>query len=300
MNSKKTAITSLLFFSFFVTMGQQVVKIPFKLTEYNNLSISTIINKTDTVNLMFHTAANAVTLTEESVKKLKTLHFTENIDSIKSWGGQANSSRLSIGNKIRIGELDWDNVSISENQNSGQYTDGKFGIDLFKGHIIELDFDNSVIRLHKKLPKKTKKYQQIKLIAEDDELFLEAEIETKNSKFKNKFLIHSGYAGAILFDDEFAKNTKLNDDLKIIGEKKLKDSFGNVLTAKQVVLPALYIQSFKLSEVSAGFFDGAIGRQKISILGGDILKRFNWIIDAKREFVYLKTNKLTNNLYRKM
>jgi hypothetical protein len=290
----------LFFFSPFLTRGQKVYTIPFRLTEYNNLSVEAILNETDTVNLMFHTAANSVTLTEEAIKKLKSLRFTNNTDSIKSWGSQTNSSRLSIDNSISIGELKWKNVPVWENINSGQYTDGKFGIDLFKGRVIEIDFDNSIIHLSEGLPKKVNKYKKVKLISRDDNLFIEANCKTKDSSFKNKFLIHSGYSGAVLFDDQFAKDARLNDKLQVIGEKILTDSYGNILKAKQVILPGLIIQGFKLVDVPAGFFDGAIGRQKISILGGDILKRFNLVIDAGREYIYLKPGKWMKTGYRKM
>jgi hypothetical protein len=296
----RVSFTILFFLSFFSSVAQKVDNIPFHLTEYNNLSVKTIINETDTVNLMFHTAANSMTLTEEAVKKLKSLRFTENTDSIKSWGGQANSSRLSKGNLIRIGSLTWNDVSIWENINSGQHTDGKFGIDLFKGRVIEIDFDNSMIRLSKKLPEKIKGYQKVKLVRKDGNLFIEAACKTRDSTFKNIFLIHSGYAGALLFDDQFVKDTKLNAQLQVTGEKTLKDSFGKTLKTKQAVLPGLFIDNLKLVDVPAGFFEGAVGRQKFSVLGGDVLKRFNMIIDANREYIYLKTNKWTNTGYTKM
>jgi hypothetical protein len=35
----------------------------------------------------------------------------------------------------------------------------------------------------------------------------------------------------------------------------------------------------------------------MSILGGDVLKRFNIIIDAKREFIYLRPNNLKDTAY---
>ncbi len=120
------------------------IQIPFQLTTYNNLSIQAILNGTDTVQLMFHTAANALTLTEEAVKHLKSIQFVSTTDSVKSWGGQANSSRYSPKNQIQIGSLSWDNQAIWENQFSGQYTQGKFGMDLFKNWVIEIDYDQSL------------------------------------------------------------------------------------------------------------------------------------------------------------
>jgi hypothetical protein len=274
--------------------------IPFRLTNYNNLSVQAILNKTDTVNLMFHTAASAVTLTEESIKKLKSLRFEETTDSIQSWGSQSNSSRLSLENSIQIGDLTREKIPIWENINSGQYTDGKFGIDLFKDKVIEIDFDKSVIRLHTKLPRKVKKYDRAKLTFRDEMMFLEADCSIGDSSFSNTFLIHSGYAGAILFDDKFARDNNLSDRLQPVGEKILKDSYGNVVKTKQAILPSLKIQNESLINLPAGFFEGSIGRQKMSIIGGDILKRFNIVIDAKREYIYLKANKLANTEYKKM
>jgi hypothetical protein len=274
--------------------------IPFTLTDYNNISVQAILNKTDTVNLMFHTAASSVSLTEESIKKLKSLLFKETTDSIQSWGSQSNSSRLSLENFIQISDLTREKVPIWENINSGQYTDGKFGIDLFKDKVIEIDFDKSVIRLHTSLPKKVKKYDRVKLTFRDDMMFLKADCSIGDSTFSNTFLIHSGYAGAVLFDDKFAGDNKLSDRLQIVGEKILKDSYGNTVKTKQTVLPLLKIQNKSLINVPAGFFEGSIGRQKMSIIGGDILKRFNMVIDAKREYIYLKANKLANTEYKKM
>ena len=274
--------------------------IPFKLTEYNNLSVEAILNKTETVNLMFHTAATAVDMKAEATKKLTTLKFTDKKDGVKSWGGGSNSSRYSVNNSIQIGDLTGEKVTIWEDINSGQHTDGKFGIDLFKGRIIEIDFDQSVLRLHSSLPKKVKQYDKAKLTVDDEMLLLEADCTINGSRYTNKFLIHSGYAGAILFDDKFASDNKLSEQLQIVGEKTLKDSFGNEVKTKQAILPLLKIQNNSLTNVPVGFFEGAIGRRKMSILGGDILKRFNWVIDAKRDYIYFRSNRFAASAYKKL
>jgi hypothetical protein len=43
----------------------------------------------------------------------------------------------------------------------------------------------------------------------------------------------------------------------------------------------------KLSNVTTGFFAGNIGRQKKSVLGGEILKQFNIIFDLANNDLYL-------------
>lgn len=271
--------------------------IPFQLTEYNNLSVQAVINQKDTVQLMFHTAANDLTLTEEAIQKLKTIRFTDKTDSIKSWGGSVNSSRLSKNNAVQIAGLTWENVPIWENKNSGQHTDGKFGIDLFKGKAIEIDFDQMMIRIYTSLPAKSKQYTKLDLSFENDDMFIGLGLKIGDSVLLNRFLIHSGYAGALLFDDKFANEHSLGEKLKIVGEKSLKDSYGNVLKTKKAIVSILKIGKEELRDVPVGFFEGAIGRQKMSIMGGDILKRFNWIFDVERKFVYLKPNGLSRMDY---
>ncbi|WP_080054820.1 aspartyl protease family protein [Spirosoma aerolatum] len=270
--------------------------VPFQLTSHNNLSVRAVLNEQDTVKLMFHTAANAVTLTEEALKTVKSLTFA-GADSVKSWGGSNNTSRFSTNNRLQIGGRTWPNTPIWENKNSGPETDGKFGIDLFEGKVIELDFDTSRMTIHETLPSKITQYEKLKLIVANDMLFLEAHCMVGNQTLKNQFLIHSGYSGAILLDDQFVAEHKLDDVLNVISEKELKDSFGNVIKTQKAILPGLTIGSQPLANVPVGFFKGALGRQKMSILGGDILKRFNLIIDAKREYVYLKPNRLLKTAY---
>lgn len=276
---------------------EQEFVIPFQLTEQNNISVKAILNGKDTVNLMFHTAASSVTLIEDATKRMKSLIFNSNIDEVKSWGGEANAARLSENNVLQIGELKFTGISIWENKYSGAKTDGKFGMDLLVGKVIKLDFEKKSLIVTSTLPKDIKKYEKCKISFENDMAFLEASFKINKIILKNKFLVHSGYSGSILFDDQFANENKIAEHLKIIGEKELKDSYGNILKTMKAILPSLKIGTAKLANVPVGFFSGAIGRQKMSVMGGDILKRFNIVIDAKREYIYLKPNKLKNEEY---
>jgi len=91
-----------------------------------------------------------------------------------------------------------------------------------------------------------------------------------------------------LFDDEFVQKTELGTAIEIVDEQDLKDAFGNVIKTKKGVLPQFSIGSLTFEDLTVGFFDGAIGVQRMSIIGGDLLKRMNFIIDAKRENIYIK------------
>jgi len=274
----------------------QETVIPFELTPANNIAVKATLNKKDTATLMFHTAANSLTLTEDAVKKMSSLVF-DGADSVKSWGGNGNTSRFSKSNTLEIGNRKWEHVPIWENINSGPQTGGKFGLELFDGKIVEIDFDKKVIVLHTKLPGKAKRFEKLKLTYEDEMMFVEGTCEVAGKLLINRFLIHSGYSGTLLLDDQFTASNKIDTQLKIVDQKTLKDSFGNVLVTNKAVLPSFKLSSKRMVSIPIGFFTGALGRQKMSIIGADLLKRFNMIIDAERAHIYLRENKSISSGY---
>ena len=262
--------------------------IPFRLNAHNNIAIQALLNKTDTIDLMFHTAANGITLTKAATKKLHTIKWIQE-DTVKSWGGK-HTSRFSKGNLLEIQSLKWQDVALWENERSGPTTDGKFGPNLFENKVIEIDFENTLLLLHDSVPNAASTYEKFSIRYENDFMFIEGMSMIKGQNHPNSFLIHSGYGGAVLYDDQFVKESAIGTHIEITEEQALKDSYGNVLITKKGKLPKFSIGSMVFEDLTVGFFEGAIGRQKMSIIGGDLLKRFHIIIDADRKHIYLKTN----------
>lgn len=267
--------------------------IPFVLTEHNNISIQAIINQIDTVNLMLHTAANSVTLIKEATERLQSIKIN-GIDTVNSWGGD-HSSKYSTNNEIQIGNQKNEKITIWENKNSGPNTDGKFGLNFFENRIIEINFDERYIKTYQALAEEqilNKGYKKFALIEENGFFFISAISKIKDEAITNKFLIHSGFGGAVLFDDLTADEFGFATHLKIIKESQLKDSYGNVLKTKKAILPEFLIAEQQLSNVPIGFFEGSIGRQKMSVIGGDVIKRFDIVFDIQNANIFLKPNSL--------
>jgi hypothetical protein len=269
--------------------------IPFELTSHNNISIQAVLGKTDTVNLMFHTAASYITLTTEGAKKVKSIQWNSETDA-NSWGGSARA-RYSHSNFLEIGNLEWDSIPIWETINSGPTTDGKFGPNMFEGCAIEIDFDKSVMTIHNSLPIKTDDYVKVPIVFEDDDMFIQGTSTIGGVNYDHRFLVHSGYGGTILFDDKFVLESKIGEQIEIIDTQELKDSYGNVIQVRKGILPHFMLGELDLSNVTVGFFEGTIGRRQMSVIGGDLIKRFNIIIDADRGYMYLQTNGLTDMAY---
>lgn len=266
-------------------MGRGDAQIPFTLTAHNNIVVGVRLNGTDALNLMLHTAANEVTLTEEAVRKTKSIKFT-NTDKVKSWGGESDA-RFSNGNQVQIGALRRNNVTVWEDKNSGKDTDGKFGLDFFDKQIVEINFEQSRITVHKSLPRKAETYERLKLENQGGLLFVQGNCLLEGKSYANKFLLHSGYSGGILIDDAFAASAGVDGKIKITEESSLKDSFGNTIKVKKGILPVFALGKTQISDVSAGYFAGGLGAQKMSVLGGEVLKQFNLIFDLAHNDLYI-------------
>jgi len=264
--------------------------IPFTLTPSHNISIECVLNKMDTLNLMFHTDASSIALTRKSTENLGSIVFDNTVDAT-GWGG-AGRMRYSKNNSLSIGRFNWDKLTIAEDTHSGHGTDGKFGPSLFKNKVVEIDFDKSILIIHSRLPEIPNDFEKRDLIFKQRTMYLKGVCKIGKVEYENQFMIHSGYSGTILLDDEFVLKNEISDQLPIIRERELKDSFGNIVKTKKALLPTFEFGKTNFSNMPIGFFEGSIGRQKRSVLGADILKRFNIILDLQKAEIYMKPNGL--------
>lgn len=266
------------------------VSIPFTLSKQNNIVVKVQLNESHVLDLMLHTAASDVTLTEDAVRRLGDITLG-NEARIQSWGGTSDS-RYSTGHRVRIGPLTRENVTLWENMNSGEGTDGKFGLDFFGDSVVEIDYDNGRIVVHDRLPRKARGYEALDIETRDGDLFVQGLCLFGESHHANRFLIHSGYAGGLLLDDAFAASSGIDSKITITETSSLTDSFGHVIKVQKGVMPGFSLGRLRLSDVPVGFFSGDIGRQKQSVLGGEILKRFNLVFDIKHNTLYIKRRRI--------
>ncbi len=269
--------------------------ISFVLSPHNNICLNGIINGKDTLKLMLHTASNSISITEDAANKIAPLKFNDP-ETINSWGGQG-QSRFSENNSVKIGETVFENVGIWENNQTGHGTEGKIGLHYFDNKIIELNFDLNLMVVHPKIPEDVFKYKKYDLQFDRFFMLVRGDALIEQELISRKFMIHSGYSGAVLYDDHFVAKHNLAEKLSIVEESELKDSGGNVIKTLKAILPNFKIGETSFEEVPVAFFDGAVGRQKFSVLGGSILKRFNLIFDLQEAQLYLKENKLSTQSF---
>ena len=288
---KKTIFTLLFTIISIVIFGQNMVKeIPFRLTKYNNILVPVIINQKDTVQLMLHTGSDYISIIDDSYKKMKSISISDTLNNVTSWAGYSDM-KMSQNNIIKFGYEEFSKIPIFIDKQSGHESDGKIGLKFFEGKYFEINFDENKLYVYDKAPSKLKKYTKLNSRYSQETLYVKAFPFIDKKPIETEFMIHTGFSGALMISDDFAKEYKLLEKFKIIGESKLSDAAGNVILSKKSILPDFELAYQTLKNVPMSFFDSTIKIQHKNIMGGDLIKRFNLILNPEKDILYVKKSK---------
>jgi Aspartyl protease len=269
--------------------------IPFTLTAYNNISIKTIVNQVDTLDLMFHSGTNSVYITKEGLAKTTHLKLDKS-GQVQSWGGSADAA-YSTTNSLQVGNFKWDSLEITIDERSGQGTDGKFGFSLFDNKVLEVNYDLNQLIIHSKLPKSLKGYAKLPMEFANGSFFLETKIKLKEQGFQDKFMFHTGYAGNLILGTQFMEKHPFKGQLDTLGVVELKDSYSNIIKNITTNIASVQLGETIFSNIRGGLMDKK-ARFPTNVLGNDLLKRFNVFVDFQNDVIYLKPNKLLHSPYK--
>jgi hypothetical protein len=164
--------------------------------------------------------------------------------------------------------------------------------------VVEINYDNNQLVVHYGLPKSVKGYTKMPIEFSKGSFFIDGSLKIGGQTYKNKFMFHTGYAGNLILGTTFLKDNNLQGKFDTLEVAPLKDSFGNVLKNIKTNIAALTLGNTNFTNISASIMDTK-ARMADSIIGNDLLKRFNVIIDFQKDFIYLKPNKLLNSPHRK-
>ena len=297
----KKIIFSLLFTIIsIVIFGQNIVKeIPFRLTKYNNILVPVIINQKDTVQLMLHTGSDYITIIEDSYKKMKSISISDTLNNVTSWAGYSDM-KMSQSNVIKFGDEEFNKIPIFIDKQSGHESDGKIGLKFFEGKYLEINFDENKLYVYDKAPTKLKKYTKLNSRYSQETLYIKAFPFIDKKPIETEFMIHTGFSGALMISDDFVKEYKLLEKFEIIGESKLNDAAGNVILSKKSILPNFELANQTFKNVPMSFFDSTIKIQHKNIMGGDLIKRFNLILNPEKDILYVKKSKYYKDEYFKL
>ncbi|MCK8481291.1 aspartyl protease family protein [Psychroserpens algicola] len=264
--------------------------------EINGVELSFILDSGVSKPILFN-ITNTDSLQIKNVETIFLRGLGEGGEPIEALRSRNNFFK--IGNAININQdifVVFDN-SINFTNRLGINVHGIIGYDLFKNFVIEINYINKFIRLYKPekyVYKKCKKCEVFNLTLYNNKPYIETAVKVDSLLLPIKLLIDTGSSDALwLFEDESLGLEPLNnmyfDDF--IG----KGLSGNVY-GKRSKVKLFKLKSFELEDVNVAFPDSSSISTARRIKGrngsvsGEILKRFNLIVDYKNAKITLKKN----------
>ncbi len=185
----------------------------------------------------------------------------------------------------------------------GTAIDGIIGYDLFKDFVVEINYVSQYIRLlnpkYYKY-KKCNKCETLELEFKNNKPYLDTKIIIKEHPIPVKLLIDSGASDALwLFEDD-SKGLVISNNYfeDFLGSGLSGDVFG-----KRTKINALKLKQFIISDPKVAFPDSITVnsvkkfKERDGTIGGEILKRFNIIIDYPNAKITFKKNSYFNDAF---
>jgi len=257
--------------------------IAFRMNGQNNMYVSAIFNQTDTLALNFDTGTTELVLINSVLKnKLK-----------------AAPKLYNTSYNLQIGKTPYQ-TKVYDAELTAQETDGRFGWDLFKNKVVELNYDKNILVVHSLLPTgiaKDKRYTKLAIEFYKDLLLISSSIKQDGIVNRDLFLFDTGYQRTAMLDTDLLKQAGFpTAKMKILKKVIMKGAQGNEIPVITANLHVLQIGKYKLKNVPVQQVttNKPLKNKNIHILGNDVLKRFNVVLDLQQNVVYLKPNHLYN------
>ncbi|NML63809.1 clan AA aspartic protease [Hymenobacter sp. RP-2-7] len=253
--------------------------IPFKMNAQNNMYVRAVFNKADTLNLNFDTGTTELVL----------------INSVRQHKLKSAPTLYSTVYDLKIGATTY-RTKVYDAELTAHETDGRFGWDLFKGKVVELDYDKNLLIVHAALPPsvaESKRYTKLPLAFEKDLLLITGALKQSGVVNTASFLFDSGYQRTAMLDDELLKQSTFpTDQMPLIKKVVMHGAQGNEIPVLTKNLAVLQLGKFKLKNVPVQQLTGSklFKNKHLHILGNEVLKRFNTFLDLQAGVVYLKPN----------
>lgn len=261
--------------------------IPFVLTIDHNIQTQAILNKKDSLKLLFDTGASGFYLKKTAIKEFLNPE------------GKSLTMKDISDNHFKISDLEWEHEQVYPLEATGDCCQGMFGWDIFDGKVVEIDYDTNEITVHTKSPKISRDYERFEMEIMKEHFCINLEIEADNKRYSSRFLFDTGYQRTIMLDNDLMNKIGLPlQQLPLIKTSVMYNSRNEEIPVNIVAAEKLIFGKYTLEKIPAQInsYNKPSG-YATNILGNEILKRFNVILDFQENVVYMKPNHLFYEQY---
>lgn len=270
--------------------------ISFTLEKDNYIHFKGNVNNSQPLDFIFDTGAGVCLLNERGLKiaKLKLDGQTDNEGS-----SGFTIEKTSSSNHLQLSSLNWNKLPLLFIDYQGSInTDGVIGYNIFEDKVVEIDYDKNILIIHSEMPSNIAGYSRRPLKHDANGTFIEATLYNGEKELTDWYLFDTGGSMNVMVGGDYATRHNLYGTMKNIGKSKATGN-GKVFFENELVeLPILKIGEFSLEQIpieltssDKNFYNSA------GIIGNNVLKRFNVIIDYPNATIYLKPNSLIDTTF---
>ncbi|ADY28416.1 aspartyl protease family protein [Cellulophaga lytica] len=282
--------------------GKKYEKIKFKLVnnlivlpaKINGAQFTFILDTGVSKPILFNFAdQDSVDIKNVSEITIRGLGGGEPIKALKSTGNLLELNSFKNANQLVYIVLDKD---LNFSPKLGMPVHGILGYDFFKNHIVEINYTNTFIKVHN--PKnykqsKNKKIEYLPLSLERKKAYIEAKALVKKNTVPVKLLIDTGSSDAVWLFENKIKGISIQ-------HKYFEDFLGKGLSGdiygKRTKIDQFKLGSYVIKDTKTAFPDSISVKyltkkgERNGSVGGEVLKRFNWVFDYPNKQVSFKKN----------
>ena len=261
----------------------------------NGVELSFLLDSGVSKPILFNiTNIDTLQINEVETIYIRGLGGGEPVEALKS-----KKNFFKIGNAININQdiyIVFDS-SINFTPRLGVQVHGIIGFDLFKDFTVEINYSNKYLRFHKPetyVYKECKKCESFNLSFYNNKPYINGMVKIDTENLPVKLLIDTGSSDALwLFEEDSLGMKPLNN-------KYFDDFLGKGLSGsvygKRSKVKSFSLKSFELKDVNVAFPDSTSisyarkHEDRNGSISGQLLKRFNIIMDYKNAKITLKKN----------
>lgn len=301
----------LIFFTFFSfaqdsivwKSKRDIIKIPFELSHnliivdviFNGVKLKMIADTGASKSIVFSLPENdSLVVKEANLISISGAGISEKVEGYLS---KKNTIQLKGFQDNNFEAIFVFNHDISLVNKLGIPINGILGSSFFKKYLVEIDYEKKKIFLHKSKQKKLKKIAKdyvessIEISKARPYIYLKTKLE--NEIFDLKLLFDTGLGdGLWLFENDKIKSNSIFF-IDYLGKGLSGDIFGKKSRVDEVTLESNVLKGVLVSYPDINYFDKTmIVDKRNGSLGGEVIKRFNWILDYENQKVYFRKNTL--------
>ncbi len=266
----------------------------FTLESDNKVHLKGRINDSEPLDFMFDTGADQIVLYKKGAKKVKLL-FDGKMENA-GFGG-THTREISNRNKIQLGNMIWKDEAVMYIDNQADKADGIIGFNIFEDKVVEIDFDKGIMVIHAQSYDPGPGYVKSKIIYDGTLPQIPLMLQTGTQSYINEFVFDMGAQSGLFMTYPSWVNKEF-EKLAPITHQKGRGVGGNNLHSSVVLLPKLILAGEELINVPVGLATkNPQGWTAHNLLGMDIIKRFNIVIDYQQHNLYLKPNSLKKKAF---